>query len=664
MRHTSTPEQPNLEELIQKTIQRFSLPDRPLQTSMTTASGPRNLLREMKKELELCYAYCASQDFTQIEREEADPDLNVVYTKTNDDEQHFDDSRANLRILAHELAAGNMARLHHRKKNPMNLATITGEASTRITLQHFDQPHGYITQHLSHETPGENIWYYFAYQPFLYQVLHSVYFEYFLQGGTMKTLIEESKNMGTVPEVTFVPPAHHNLEIADILHYVYDNTVEGIREFTVKIAPHISEEDRQKERAHEAELRERLSKIKAPYDGYIDQEIALDRLATQRRLEDLHRKLGAILINSCIYGDSLLDLRYTNPDTTGNLVFDLTNAISRSNKESDTSRGVMPFLEISTGKNSTGPIHDPTFVQKIPTESRVLTDSHVYTLFYLYKSDLMPTQVKQGKILDMDAQYQVPIYSIYDLARGHEGGLAWTERVFLPALEAITSMYLEAETFENSEDFAEQLDEAALHVLAPDTEQQSTPDAPVVPTYTWKGYTPKDKPQEERGSEIPDLLYDHARRRVYYLRPSTVGISAGDDSRDLYRQLTGQEIPENTVLREIPYQRSAVTWKQVETVLLQHFPLHMDRQAGSHMQYIRTIETPDGPRDLRATIQAHYQDRAKLKTLASVLDSLRIPEALFWILLSKTYKLARLNKEELNRFSGHLAQRINTTTEI
>jgi len=223
-------------------------------------------------------------------------------------------------------------------------------------------------------------------------------------------------------------------------------------------------------------------------------------------------------------------------------------------------------------------------------------------------------------------------------------------------MQSLENLYLEAEVFENSDAFVDQLATTARSVIEPIHEE-------ILPVDKEAAHEEiaHIAPLPALDDHQPTIFYDALEKEVFYLR-ATKSHRANADSAERYRNLTGKELPHGYILCSIPYSESSVTWQQVERILLQHFLLEKDRQTGSHMQYFRTVQTENGDERFRATILAHYQDQAKPKTLVSVLNALRIPAALFWILHSKTYKRARILKQDIKQLCQTIATNIAEAT--
>ncbi len=544
-----------------------------------------------------------------------------------------------------------------KKSSPKDIDNLVTEALNTMAYSVID-PFNHTLAPKIIKSPGFVDFMNTAITPLMMQFCHNFVLEWMSQGGDLMKAGQKATSL----KMFYLRPPHPS-EANSAPEYALTTSIareySGMHHnitFVQKILNTVvSESDREAEKT-ELETFKDTYKNSQPYNGWLDQQVALRKLDQAKELDRKFNEYLSMVIDAGNAGKVLPDVVFQNQDGQHSCTIELNLSIGRYTRENQVQQTVLPILYIYTKdqKKKDEKIHT---TEQLSTALTI--DPTLFAIQATGRYGALPVEMmRQHMGLEKMDMRKSPQVTFFDVARHYEGGLAWANRVLIPAIEKLAEMYLDAEEFEQSERFITGITEIAKNTYT--TPEDTPTDTVKVP------FTPfiQDKATEEEAQNIPSLFYSSVTQGIYYLRTTPKEIAANDRNRELYKTLTGRTLPKNTVLREVPYQRSAITWREVESVLKRHFGIEKDRQKGSHMQYYREVTTSQGVEEVRGTILAHYEQTAKPKTLQSVLTSLHIPEALFWIIVSKKYKTMNIDKNELLSLSESTASKIKKTTQM
>lgn len=680
MRHapSESPDSPNMQRLASQIVLPFK---GDFSAILTTEKGKVNLSKKMQGLLQSLYSFIEQTEYYNSYTRGVRPAH--VALDADKAEKRYKEKMYELYYLARTYAVATTAR-HLGASKPMDTESILANAMKALSPGLMET----IVQTLPHPLNFEadalsTNFVHLCMLPAVAQFDHQLIFEWMIHGGDLHKLAHRKdlilhifKENAAVEDQFALPPAQTEQEhnernrqlVALIMNMQYFGMYRSVEHFNKLFAYVTSETDRALEneagRNVTAQIEKKHGK-KMPDSGYIAQEIALQKLTWQRQLHDRYHDLMKIILEATSAGKTLPDVAYVEQEGDFSYEIELLQNLGRFNRTQGRSYSA-PMLRIALD----GASKEVEVWDQDEYLINIKTDPNAHVLQMDPLREMMPV-LHLGQFSGIGAErMREPSLTIFDLARSYPGGLAWVDRVFLPALEILGELYLDAETFESTDSFVEELRPVSKTTV--EAAPESQPTEIIVDALEEEDETEEEEVAEEAAPitgapvaliTLGRLMYDPLGGEVYYLRPTKGKVAASDRNRDLYHELTGEEVPKNMVLRQIPWEISSLTWGEVEAVLVRDFGIKAVKAEGSHMQFERSIPGMEKP--LKATILRHAGQYPKKKTFRNVLQTLRIPKALFWIMVSKTQKKVVKNMEsgDFDKFSQKIATSIKQQVE-
>lgn len=613
-------------------LEQFTLPGAPFITVLDTPNGKRDLVEECFTHFHLVLDHLFSMQQGTFRKTKNKDSLEYAYDATHEsDHRILPEANGHLRHIAHTYIATNAARLLNRR----DIAKITADALLLMMQKEIFSlikvlEASAFTIPPQKESVQTTLFLQRCFLPFLHQIQHALVFDWLHRGS------EDTFDGKT----TLFPFAYSPYEtskplqtptVDQVMRKYYQGLIGESQKFFETICPLITDKDQEHQAQLQTNLVQGIREVKQGFmPGYEAQDTVRMRLDWQQDLEARFATLTRLLVDASIEGKKLPEVRFLVEEEGKAYYIEMTQQFSRFHREKlknkgQAESGAAPLLRIYAKDAPPAPMM--MHIKKGAYGISLKNDA-TYYMFEQFDYGMLPARVAEALPRNEVFAAYMPIFGFLDTARTTPGGLAWAERVFLPALDALAEEYLANEVFDEETEM--QVEIQAEQLLQVMTEE---PAEAAQSEYT----APKVTHQYVRSG---DIFYDAAMDKLYYLRATKSLVTANDENKALYHRLTGETIPEYKVLRTLQYERSAVTWGDVRQTLERYFGAEKLRQQGSHMQF-------DTFTDDEATLLAHDNTVAKRKTLKSVLKRLRIPEPLFWVLVSKTHRLAGMTKSNV-----------------